>query len=75
MNMSDLYKDIPELRLDKTKIKVVENFDDSDEIEYWRNTTTKERLQHLERLRRIVYGARATARLQRTIEVIKREQS
>ena len=37
-------KDIPELRLDKTKIKVVSISDKSDEIEYWRNTTTKERL-------------------------------
>jgi hypothetical protein len=67
-------KDIPELRLDKTKIKVVPIGDDSDEIEYWRNTSTKERLQHIERLRRIAYGARATARLQRTIQIVKREQ-
>jgi hypothetical protein len=65
-------QDIPELRLDKTKIRVVHDFDDSEEIEYWRNTTTKERLQHLERLRRTVYGARASERLQRIIEVIKR---
>ena len=68
-------KDIPEIRLDKTKISVVSISDDSDEIEYWRKASTKERLQHLERLRRIVYGARATARLQRTIQVTKREQS
>ncbi len=46
--------DIPELRLDRTKITVVTGFDDFDEIEYWRNTTTKERLQHLEQLRRTV---------------------
>lgn len=65
-------QDIPELRLDKTKIRVVHDFDDSDEIEYWRNTTTKERLQHLERLCRAVYGARASERLQRTFEIIKR---
>ena len=67
--------DIPELRLDKTKIKVVEIFDQSDEIEYWRNTSVKERLQHLERLRRTFYGARARARLQRVVEVIQQEQS
>jgi hypothetical protein len=30
--------DIPELRLDRTKITVVTGFDDFDEIEYWRNT-------------------------------------
>ena len=67
------FKDIPELRLDKTKVEVVSVFDKSDEIEYWRNTTTKERLQHAERLRRIAYGARATARLQRTLQIVKRE--
>ena len=66
-------KDIPELRLDKTKLKVVSVDDDSDEIEYWKNTTIKERLQHAERLRRIAYGARATARLQRTLQIVKRE--
>ena len=66
-------KDIPELRLDKTKLDVVSISDKSDEIEYWRNTTTKERLQHAERLRRIAYGARATARLQRTLQIVKRE--
>lgn len=71
--MSEL-KDIPELRLDKTKIKVVSISDKSDEIEYWKNTTTKERLQHAERLRRIAYGARATARLQRTLQIVKREE-
>lgn len=27
---------IPELRLDRTKLKVFSGFDDSDEIEYWR---------------------------------------
>jgi len=68
-------KDIPEFRLDKTKLSVHKEFDDSDEIEYWRHTTTKERLQHAERLRRIAYGARATDRLQRTFQVVKLEQS
>jgi len=72
--MSEI-KDIPEIRLDKTKIKVVKGFDNSEEIEYWRNASTKERLQHLERMRRMVYGAKATARFQRTIQIIKRERS
>jgi len=63
---------LPEIRLDKTKFAVVSIDDHSDEIEYWRNTTTKERLQHAERLRRIAYGARATARLQRTLQIVKR---
>lgn len=73
MNTEEI-QDLPEIKLDKSKIGVVSVSDDSDEIEYWRNTTVKERLQHLERLRRTFYGARATARLQRVIEVVQREQ-
>ena len=71
---TDTTQDLPEIRLDKSKFDVVSISDDSDDVEYWRNTTVKERLQHLERLRRIFYGARATARLQRVIEVVQREQ-
>jgi hypothetical protein len=74
MPRTDQSKDIPEIRLDKTKLKVVSISERSDEIEYWRNASVKERLQHAERLRRIVYGTRATARLQRTIDVVKLER-
>lgn len=66
-------RELPEIRLDKTKIAVVPIGDDSDEIEYWRKASVKERLQHIERLRRINYGVRATSRLQRVIRVIKCE--
>jgi hypothetical protein len=38
----DKFQKIPEIRLDKTKLSVVNDFDDTDEVEYWRNTTTKE---------------------------------
>ncbi len=69
----DYRKEIPEIRLDRTKIKIVEGLDDSDEIEYWKGTTVKERLQHIERLRRLNYGVRATERLQRVIRVVKCE--
>lgn len=68
-------KDIPQLRLDKTKLKLVKSVEDSvtDEIEYWRKTTVKQRLQHIERLRRLNYGIRATGRLQRVIQVFECE--
>lgn len=66
-------KDIPELRLDRGAITVKAGFDDSDEIEYWQAASLKERLQHIERLRRINYGVRATSRLQRVIRIIKCE--
>jgi hypothetical protein len=66
-------KDIPQLKLDKTKIKIGSKIEDSvaDEIEYWQNTTIKERLQHIERLRRLNYGTRAIGRLQRVIQIVK----
>ncbi len=68
-------KDIPRLKLDKTKITIGNKIEDSvaEEINYWQNTTTKERLQHIERLRRLNYGTRATGRLQRVIQIIKCE--
>jgi hypothetical protein len=70
----DKYNDIPEFKIDKTKLKVLKGFSDPDEIEYWRNTSTKERLQHAERLRRIAYGSRATSNLQRVFQIVKLEQ-
>jgi hypothetical protein len=65
-------KDIPELRLDKTKIRVMTFAEkEAEEIEYWKNTSLKERLQHIERLRRLNYGVRATGHIQRVIRVVK----
>lgn len=64
-------KDIPKLRLDRTKVSVAVIGDDSNEVEYWRTTSSKERLQHIERLRRLNYGVRATSRLQRVIRIIE----
>ncbi len=66
-------KDIPEFRVDRKTVAVKSEFDDADEIEYWQGASVKERLQHIERLRRINYGVRATSRLQRVIRVIKCE--
>ena len=69
--MSDEPDDIPEFRIDRTKIMVFSQPDDTDDIEYWRNTTVAERLQHLERLRRIAYGAKATEPIPKVIRVVK----
>jgi len=66
-------RELPEIRLDKTKLSVIAIDDETDTIEYWRKASTKERLQHAERLRRIAYGARAECRLQRSIEVVEFE--
>lgn len=69
----EIMKDIPQLKLDKSKIKIGSKIEDSitDEIKFWQNTTVKERLQHIERLRRLNYGNRATGRLQRVIQIVK----
>ncbi len=61
-----------EMRLDKTKISVSNSFDNSDEKEYWLSRTAEERLQHVERLRRICYGEATTKRMDKTVfEVAK----
>lgn len=63
--------DIPEIRLDRNKLRVVRSVEKAEtvEAEYWRQTTVKERLQHIERLRRLNYGDRATQRLQRVVRI------
>lgn len=70
-----MMKDIPQLKLDKTKLKIVNKIEDSvaGEIAYWQTATVKERLQHIERLRRLNYGTGATGRLQRVIQIVKCE--
>lgn len=70
-----MMKDIPQLKLDKTRLKIVNKIEDSvaDEIAHWQTTTVKERLQHIERLRRLNYGTGATGRLQRVIQIVKCE--
>jgi hypothetical protein len=65
-------KDFP--RLDRSAFSVVSSFQDADkqDKEYWLSRTPIERLKHLELLRRINYGSRATARLQRVFEITER---
>ena len=57
------------LKIDKTALSLVPNFDTVDEKAYWLSRTPSERLQHIEVLRRINYGHHATTRLQRVLEV------
>ena len=64
-------QDILEMRVDRTKLSVSNSFDNTEEKEYWLSRTPQERLAHIEKLRRINYGNKATERLQRVLEVIK----
>jgi hypothetical protein len=59
----------PALVLDKTAFSVATLFDESETRAYWHARTPHERLRHVEILRRMNYGNRATARLQRVFAV------
>ena len=59
---------LPFLKLDKTAFSIAKLADESDEKAYWLSRTPSERLRHIEALRRMNYGYRATARLQRVLE-------
>ncbi|HEX8696335.1 MAG TPA: hypothetical protein VF746_28210 [Longimicrobium sp.] len=63
----------PSIRLDRTALSVVPLFEDSDEKRYWHSRSPAERLRHVEMLRRINYGPRAMARLERVLEVVPLE--
>jgi hypothetical protein len=62
---------LKKLRIDRSRVKVIENFDDSEEIEFWRNTSYEERLEHLYRLRYMAYGDKIRGRISRVIEVVE----
>lgn len=62
----------PYTAVDRSAFSVSTSFDNTDEKEYWLSRTPQERLQHMELLRRINYGHRATERLQRVLEIAER---
>ena len=59
------------LKIDRTRINVVEDFDNVEDIEFWRNTSYEERLEHAYRLRYMFYGDKIRARISKVIEVIQ----
>ena len=63
---------LPELRIDKTAFSVARLEDQGDDKAYWLARSPQERLQHVERLRRLNYGHRATEGLQRVFEIVER---
>ncbi len=62
------------LKIDKTAFSTVPLGDESDERVYWCSRSPHERLRHVEVLRRINYGDRTAARLQRVLEIVKLSQ-
>lgn len=64
---------LSKLKVDRSALSVSTLTDESDEKAYWLRCTPYERLKQVEILRRINYGHRATARLQRVLEIIERK--
>ena len=63
---------IQPLKLDKTKFSVSNSFDGSETLAFWHAQSPEARLRHVEQLRRMNYGNRASARLQRLLEIARR---
>ncbi len=62
----------PFTTLDKSVLRVRKGFDDPDEVAFWHSQPEVARMRHVERLRRMNYGHRATSRLQRILETARR---
>ena len=62
-----------EAHIDRTALSVGKLGDEDPDIEYSAHVSPEDRLRHMELLRRINYGRRATARLQRVLRIVKRQ--
>jgi hypothetical protein len=63
------------LKVDREAFSVASLTDESGEKAYWLARTPQERLQQVELLRRINYGTKSAARIEKVIEIVDREQS
>src|SRR6267378_1829895 len=66
--------DASEPRIDRSAFSVFSSFEEADAADkaYWLSRTPEERVSHVEFLRRINYGDRASERLQRVLEIVTR---
>jgi hypothetical protein len=62
-------------RLDKTAFSIASLQEESDEKIYWLSKTPEERLEAMELMRQIIYGDKATGRLQRVLTIAKLSES
>lgn len=65
--------DLSSLSIDRSVFSVRHTFDETEDMRYWLAKSPEERLRHIEYLRQINYGHRATARLQRVLEITQGE--
>ena len=59
-----------EEQVNRNILSIGTSFNDTDEKAYWHSRTPGERMEHLERLRQMNYGNKATERLQRILEIV-----
>lgn len=64
-------EEISNLQIDRRVFSVASLSDQIGDNEYWLSKSPIQRMQHIEVLRRINYGYRATSRLQRVLEYIE----
>ena len=62
-------KDFIDLEMDKKKFSVTSLSESPSDKDYWFSVSPMDRIRHIEVLRRINYGHRAAARLQRVLEI------
>ncbi|MBK6795990.1 MAG: hypothetical protein IPG76_04115 [Acidobacteria bacterium] len=65
--------EVKEVKLDKRAFTTVPLFDESADKAYWLSQSPQDRISHIEILRQVNYGDRATSRLQRILEIAKCE--
>ena len=63
-----------EPRIDRSAFTVFNSFAEADaaDREYWHSRTPQERVRHVEFLRRVNYGSRASEPIQRVLEIVTR---
>jgi hypothetical protein len=59
-------------KLDKASLSVSSSHEDPDITAFWHAQPPEARLRHVEELRRMNYGSRASERLQRLLEIARR---
>ncbi len=57
-------------QVDRKTIIIDSSFNEIDKKAYWHSRTPGERLEHIERLRQMNYGDKATERLQRIFKIV-----
>lgn len=67
-----MQKEFEDIKLNKSSFSVSSLSDQTNDKDFWLKTGPNERLRHIELLRKINYGHRASARLQRFFEVAER---